>query len=143
DPLHGAESYSIKHWSADFRSSTTPGNSQFPDSSMVEQPAVNRFVVGSSPTRGAEKQDRKDASHELTANAEVTNLGVAFFPQFLRDCRREDQIAKLSAGMRSYAISRIRTSTRQKSLKLSNSLLRPTMELTAHEGDLVTRSEAV
>src|SRR5262249_4290614 len=25
----------------------------FPDSSMVEQPAVNRFVVGSSPTRGA------------------------------------------------------------------------------------------
>jgi hypothetical protein len=25
----------------------------FPDSSTVEQPAVNRFVVGSSPTRGA------------------------------------------------------------------------------------------
>src|SRR5262245_21206483 len=26
---------------------------RFPDSAMVEQPAVNRFVVGSSPTRGA------------------------------------------------------------------------------------------
>src|ERR1700733_6512096 len=31
----------------------------FPDSSMVEQPAVNRFVVGSSPTRGAFVTERQ------------------------------------------------------------------------------------
>ena len=29
--------------------------SRFPDSSMVEHTAVNRGVVGSSPTRGAKK----------------------------------------------------------------------------------------
>ncbi len=34
-------------------SSTTVKSYVFPDSSMVEQAAVNRKVVGSSPTRGA------------------------------------------------------------------------------------------
>ena len=33
--------------------STRPGNTAFRGSSAVEQPAVNRLVVGSNPTRGA------------------------------------------------------------------------------------------
>ena len=36
----------------------------FLDSSMVEHSAVNRVVVGSSPTRGVEKRERKSAEVE-------------------------------------------------------------------------------
>ena len=49
----------------------------FPDSSMVEQPAVNRFVVGSSPTRGASLNPPQPHSTSLNP---LQNQGVAALP---------------------------------------------------------------
>ena len=51
----------------------------FPDSSMVEQPAVNRFVEGSSPSRGALSTDCNRCPPISTAIA-VNNLGPISLP---------------------------------------------------------------
>src|SRR5439155_10451534 len=46
----------------------------FPDSSMVEQPAVNRFVVGSSPTRGAERGGANESATGVTKRRREDHL---------------------------------------------------------------------
>src|SRR5205823_5060462 len=47
------------------------------DSSMVEQPAVNRFVVGSSPTRGAKHKSfaERKLSYLSTVGSAVRKPG--------------------------------------------------------------------
>src|SRR5579875_216560 len=63
-------------------------SSSFPDSSTVEQPAVNRFVVGSNPTRGASPvriERRVQTSYRETPRADA--LGVSRWWPFFQGFR--------------------------------------------------------
>ena len=62
---------------------------RFLDSSMVEQPAVNRQVVGSSPTRGAKKnQWRKNHCLRLTETPSHKNGWAFSYPTVIKHLRR-------------------------------------------------------
>src|SRR5262245_43339673 len=61
----------------DDRAPTTTDHELLPDSSMVEHPAVNRRVVGSSPTRGANWGGASEAGANSKRNAALVECSRA------------------------------------------------------------------